>query len=743
MARSLLTALAVCLGCLVACPTAAAQQPKRSVTELIADLKKGEKEQFAALAQLEALGAKAAEAAPALVDLLGTTKSEDVKLAAAIALGKIGPAAVEPLSKAISSKDADVRFYAVWGLAFVGPPARSATPLVVKALSDSSPAVRRKAAYALGKIDPDPAAVVEALVAALGDADDDVRVAVAAALPSLGKLAVPALVKRLKYDDAKLRPLAAKVLGDIGPAAADAVPELKAILLNPMKGGGEAAADALAAIGEPALETLVSATANDDAAVRSLALRGLDKMGTAAIPTLVDLLGAKHVDVRRQAVALLGAVRTNDKMVIIGLGYATKDKDFQVRKTALQSLRNRGVGAKLAEPYVSALLTDLDPDIRVEAFHTLKSLGVDAQPGLRKALEHKDPAIRITTASLMAQLDFEVKLAEPVLVEGLKEKDEALKMQAAYALSLRGLRADEVLPIFVAGLKNPTASVRRQAAEAIQRYGPKAKQAAPALLAAVDDADDNVRTAALVAARHVGAEPKDLLDAAVKVLKRKGDPVQPAAFQLVYEFGPSALSDIMALLKAESAPAVRLACVRVLAMVGPPAKDAVGDLTRALADSDARTRLAAARALGNIGPDAKSALEALAKLDKDSDANVQKIAHAAMAQIKADPTAKEFQVQGVLTTSDPFDRVRKTCHHVVHTYAMKGGQTYTIDLLSTGWDNYLRLENGQGQQLAEDDDSGGNLNARIVFRAPADGSYRIIVTSYAGGASGSYTLKVR
>jgi len=73
---------------------------------------------------------------------------------------------------------------------------------------------------------------------------------------------------------------------------------------------------------------------------------------------------------------------------------------------------------------------------------------------------------------------------------------------------------------------------------------------------------------------------------------------------------------------------------------------------------------------------------------------------------------------------------------------MKGGQTYTLDLTSP-WDKYLRLENARGEQLAQDDDSGGNLNARIVFRAPEDGWYRIIVTSYAPRASGNYTLRVR
>src|SRR5205814_1048474 len=150
--------------------------------------KKGETEQLKALQGLEALGDKAAEAVPALMPLL-QSKSEDVRLQTTITLGKIGKASVQPLTKALADADADVRFYAAWGLAFVGPPAQSATPAVVKALKDTSPQVRRKAAYAMGRIDPDPEAAVEPLVAALGDADEDVRQAAAAALPRFGKAA--------------------------------------------------------------------------------------------------------------------------------------------------------------------------------------------------------------------------------------------------------------------------------------------------------------------------------------------------------------------------------------------------------------------------------------------------------------------------------------------------------------------------------------------------------------------------
>jgi len=46
------------------------------------------------------------------------------------------------------------------------------------------------------------------------------------------------------------------------------------------------------------------------------------------------------------------------------------------------------------------------------------------------------------------------------------------------------------------------------------------------------------------------------------------------------------------------------------------------------------------------------------------------------------------------------------------------------------------------RQLAEDDDSGGGLNARIIFRCPQTDNYRVIATSL-GGGQGAYNMSVR
>ncbi|MEI7684695.1 MAG: PPC domain-containing protein [Planctomycetota bacterium] len=114
-------------------------------------------------------------------------------------------------------------------------------------------------------------------------------------------------------------------------------------------------------------------------------------------------------------------------------------------------------------------------------------------------------------------------------------------------------------------------------------------------------------------------------------------------------------------------------------------------------------------------------------------------AGAKVTQLAAPTAAKASEHADQLQATDARDPVRRQPAKI-HTVELKAGKTYTINLVSQ-FDNYLRLENAAGQQLAADDDGGGNLNARIVFACPADGQYRIIATSF-GGGTGPYNLQV-
>jgi hypothetical protein len=105
-----------------------------------------------------------------------------------------------------------------------------------------------------------------------------------------------------------------------------------------------------------------------------------------------------------------------------------------------------------------------------------------------------------------------------------------------------------------------------------------------------------------------------------------------------------------------------------------------------------------------------------------------------------------------LTADDPkyanpqaFNRT----HHKAYPIKMKAGQLYIIDMVAKKADGnkvdpYLHLEAPNKNILARDDDGGGYPNARIIYRATADGEHQII----AGGlndvsAIGEYALTVR
>ncbi len=100
-----------------------------------------------------------------------------------------------------------------------------------------------------------------------------------------------------------------------------------------------------------------------------------------------------------------------------------------------------------------------------------------------------------------------------------------------------------------------------------------------------------------------------------------------------------------------------------------------------------------------------------------------------------------------LTQDDPLDRVLRKSHAKVYPIKMVAGQIYRIDMTRKDKLNpFVRIEGADGKELADDDNGEGDT-ATIVFKAPADGAYKVIATSVgdgkAGGALGKYRLTVR
>ena len=98
-------------------------------------------------------------------------------------------------------------------------------------------------------------------------------------------------------------------------------------------------------------------------------------------------------------------------------------------------------------------------------------------------------------------------------------------------------------------------------------------------------------------------------------------------------------------------------------------------------------------------------------------------------------------VQGQLTAGDA--RLADNTYFQAWTFYGQAGEAVTLDVASTAFDAYAVIQDMNGHVLARDDDSGGNLNARITFTLPYTGNYRMIANTLRVGATGPYTLTVR
>ncbi len=85
---------------------------------------------------------------------------------------------------------------------------------------------------------------------------------------------------------------------------------------------------------------------------------------------------------------------------------------------------------------------------------------------------------------------------------------------------------------------------------------------------------------------------------------------------------------------------------------------------------------------------------------------------------------------------------------VGYSVALKSGQRVSVQLKKDGETNLdPKVEIGRGtltdfEQIAEDDDGGADLNARLRFVAPSDGTYIIRATSVSVTSEGNYVLRV-
>ena len=128
---------------------------------------------------------------------------------------------VAALTKSVADRDTEVRYRSIEALGKIGPAAKVSMPALKAALQDSEKPIRLRTAFTIHKIDSTERSFEPVLIAAMREGDGKTLLEVGA----MGKdaaWAVPTLTGLLSHESAKVRALAARTLGRIGPAARDA-----------------------------------------------------------------------------------------------------------------------------------------------------------------------------------------------------------------------------------------------------------------------------------------------------------------------------------------------------------------------------------------------------------------------------------------------------------------------------------------------------------------------------------------
>lgn len=550
-----------------------------------------------------------AEDPTALVEKL---RSEDrsERAEAARALIELGPPAVGPVSELLADERGQLREAAMVILINLGPASAPAVPKLLPFLEKKNQE-RIMGVIALGRIGPGATAAVDALLPLLKHDDPMLRAQASLALAKIGRkleVVLPALVELLETSKGRELEVPIVAFTELGPAAAPAIPDVKALVRSDSERTRIGAIYTLSKIGvkqpKAILPTLEKVLLADPAwTVRCEAARRIGDLGGAgasAIPSIERAIQDKDVQVRKWCVNALEAIGEKG---VPALTRALAHSDHVVRRDAAEGLGR--LGAPLATPAVPALTKGLLGeawDVRKKIVEALGRIGPASAPAaenLAKLLGEHGLAVPEETISGWDPQEFVRSVEEQTLI----------------TLARIGSGAKTALPALKAELQKSTGTRKVHAAWALASVGPSFGVARPALEAALESEDARSRTASARALAHLGKRAAASAKA-LQALRDAGKTVDSAwcAWALSEVTGNRAECARWLGERLSGEPKVAELSATLLGRLGPEAAPAVPALIEAIANFE-RDRfgvlMEAVGALGKIGAAAEPALKPL------------------------------------------------------------------------------------------------------------------------------------
>lgn len=223
---------------------------------------------------------------------------------------------------------------------------------------------------------------------------------------------VPLFIGGLHSQDQLVRHASAEGLGTLGPAAADAAPDLESALQDPDSDVRRSAAGSLGAV--RSLDGLKLAVTNPDPQVRHIAIMRLGGMSGAEIAdaragyneTLNDPELSEVGRKKLQSLYPPPNVASQGGFGQAALPYlisALDDPDANNATAAADRLHNLGRAALPAlESLENAALHGASPDLRSAALQALRSIGPAGKPAISQAMHDPDPNVSNYAIRLLA-----------------------------------------------------------------------------------------------------------------------------------------------------------------------------------------------------------------------------------------------------------------------------------------------------------------------------------------------------
>ena len=441
--------------------------------------------------------------------------------------------------------------------------------------------------------------------------------------------AIPALVKSLEVDNQGLRYEVVVSLGQINSDPVRVVPALNSLLSDPLPHLRQSVIDSL---------------------------RRFHADAKSSLPQLKQLLNDKEPMIAVSAARAISEIQVGDlaaiQLAIPVLIAGLKNERNDVSSEAIQGL------ALIGAPVVSAieeLLDGANPVARLNACDTLAAIGpgaVRAVDRLAKAAIASDAKLRWHAIIALGEIGAAEKSTIPTLIAALADPDLQVKISAEQSLQKIGKVA---VPALIDGLKSD--KHQRFILTIISELGPDAAQSVPALASMLSSKDAELQREVILALAGIGPDAKSTTVQLIKMLDDQQFSFRPAVAYALGRIGAKeAVSSLKKALESPDDQTLRIASIWSLLQIDPTndkyVTTAIPLLTKAMESEKPVVRLEAARALGRIGARAKNAITALQIALSDKSPLVRREALIALAEIGPDSSVAITDIIKILTDGD-------------------------------------------------------------------------------------------